>query len=165
MGRSWLRLPGLALALLAVLGLGSRSFGRPVAEAADRWDVRVGGDMDNGTISVNAFTPSALTIHAGDTVAWSFGEGTPHTVTFLSGAPPLPLIGGPGPAAGELALGPAFFPAPPGPPTDAATYAGTGVLSTGDPPEKPFTFSVTFTAAGVFAYACMIHPGMNGSVE
>jgi plastocyanin len=154
----------LAASVLGVIVLRDRPV-VPIAQAADLWTVQAGGDREMGTISLNAFLPSTLTVHVGDTVNWTFAtQGTPHTISFLAGTPPPPLIG-PGPGPGELALGPVFFPIPPGPPQTEATFAGTQPVSSGDTSTvEGGNFRVTFTTAGTFAYACLIHPGMNGMV-
>ena len=50
-----------------------------------------------------------------------------------------------------------------------ATFTGTQPLSTGEmsagASDTPPTFRVTFTNVGVFDYQCLVHPGMNGTVE
>jgi plastocyanin len=139
-----------------------------VARAADTWNVQVSLDLKDEAkdeaFVVNAFLPSALTIHRGDTVAWKWASEVPHTVTFLSGQPAPPLFV-PGPTAGELAAGPAFFPA--GPTGPNVAYDGTQLVGTGVPAaeEGGFSFRLTFTRAGVYPYVCLTHPGMNGSVQ
>jgi plastocyanin len=164
--RRWAAL-ALGVAVLALGGLGviREHHATPVARAADLWNVVVGGDMDAGTVVINSFQPSMLTIRAGDTVSFSFTPGTPHTVSLLAGIP-RPALVGPGPAMGELALGPAFFPIPEGPGWTEATFDGRQPLSTGVPESPdPTTFRITFSATGIFPYACLTHPGMNGTVE
>lgn len=156
----------LALALLAaVASAAMRSHqGATPAQAAQTWEVQVGYDDEPGLISTQAYFPNPLTINAGDTVVWRFAGF--HTVTFNGNEPPLPLLG-PGPNPGELALGPAFFPA--GPQGPNATYNGTGYASSGTPPEggpqdQPFTYNLTFTKPGLYGYVCTLHPGMRGEV-
>lgn len=164
--RRWSMLAcGVAVLALCSLGAVQKHHATPAVRAADLWTVMVGGDMDAGTAAINTFQPSMLTVRVGDTVRFAFTPGTPHTVSFLAGTP-RPALVEPGPAPGELALGPAFFPIPAGPPRAEATFDGRQPLSSGvaEAPE-PTTFRVTFTATGVFAYACLTHPGMNGTME
>ena len=162
------------VALLALLGglLAGVSGGPALAQgtgtgqAAQTWDVQAGLDDMTTFGSAQAFGPSPLIIRVGDTVRWTFVGF--HTVTFLSGRPqPAEFV--PGPGAGELTLGPAFFPIGA---TGAVTpYNGTQLLNSGAPLEPPApgasapTFSAQFTQPGLFGYLCVIHPGMRGEVE
>jgi plastocyanin len=129
------------------------------------WEVQVGlSEMGpTGSFEAQAFGPDPLIIRAGDTVTWKFASV--HTVTFNSGKPDLPLAV-PGTNAGELMVGPAFFPM--GPQGPGATYDGTQQVSSGAPLQGPpdqFSYSLTFTKTGQFAYVCAIHPGMRGQIE
>ncbi len=128
-------------------------------------DGRVQSGYDDGTpqYAADAFVPEDLTVHVGDTVVWSPGF---HTVSF--GAPallaelrrgfitPLSQRGGPP----TLALNPrVIYPA--GGHTDGGMgFVNSGLLIA----PKPHPFALTFTAPGVYHYACLIHPGMDGTV-
>src|SRR5437763_874402 len=78
----------------------------PAHAAAPTWDVAVGG----GTLTVDLldFYPGSFHVHQGDTVRWTWPFGTPHTVTFLSGAKApalaIPIAGAP---PGAVQLNPA----------------------------------------------------------
>jgi plastocyanin len=158
----------VALALVLALA-GEWLLAPTVASAADTWTVQVGGgDETNGT-ALLAFFPDPLSIHAGDTVKFSFADPF-HTVTFNSNLPPKPFIV-PGPGSGELMFGAAALPyqAP-----DRATYSGSEQISSGipaiaGPPPAPGapppTFSVTFTRPGVFGFVCELHQGMRGTIR
>ncbi len=152
-----------ALSITALLVLTPGRDGPSPAHAAETWQVQVGGDIPAESIAANAFFPGHLTINVGDTVNWVW-RGF-HTVTFNAGNPPLPLII-PGPAPGELTLGPALFNYPPGP-APSGPYDGTQQISAGVPLEggEEYTVSLTFTRAGIFPYVCSVHPGMSGSVQ
>jgi plastocyanin len=156
----------LTLALLALLGLLAlrASPSARVAQAAQRWDVQVSSTLPvpGGAIMTQGFFPSPLVVHAGDAVTWTWASNVPHTVTFNSGKPALPLIV-PGPGPGELTLGPAF--APLGPAGPNAIYDGSLQLSSGVPasPDQN-TYQLTFTQPGIFGYVCQIHPGMRGEI-
>jgi len=127
---------------------------------------RVASGYDNGTPRgvVDTFFPEGLTIHTGDTVVWT--PGGFHTVAF-------------GPPALLARLRRAFItvtPQPAGPPTvvynprvifpsGGSTYAGMGFVTSGlliAP--RPHAYSLTFTRPGVYHYACLVHPGMDGMV-
>ncbi len=164
--RRWYAL-GLAAAVLTLFGASPMrdQFGARPALAAETWEVVVGTDVEAEGITLNSFLPSVLTVRAGDTVNWSFAGF--HTVTFNAGRAGLPLIV-PAPTAGELMLGAGAFPFPPGPTPPTGAYEGASQVSSGtpqgDPGEAP-PFSLTFTRAGVYAYECIIHPGMEGTVS
>ena len=53
--------------------------------------------------------------------------------------------------------------------SETPTTHGNGFLNSGDPPQHgipagPHCFTVTFPAAGTFAYICMVHPEMQGTI-
>jgi plastocyanin len=139
----------------------------PAAAQATQWDVQVGGNIAAESIQVNAFLPRELTVAAGDMVRFSFHAAF-HTVTFAAGTSPLTPADDfvPGPGAGELTLGPALFPFPPGPSVETATFTGAP-LSSGIPPDDPeaFVFTVTFSQSGVLSYICLVHGNlMQGTI-
>jgi plastocyanin len=126
------------------------------AAAATNWSVIVGGQTPDVSVYANGFFPQQLTIHTGDTVTWQF-DGF-HNVSFLSGMP------APGFATkdGTSYVGnpQVFFPA------GSSEYDGTGFHNSGVPPsDKPFSYTITFTKAGHYEYACTIHPGMAGVIN
>jgi plastocyanin len=126
------------------------------AVAATSWTVIVGGETPDVSVYSNGFFPRELTIHTGDTITWQFAGF--HNVSFLSGAPaPLFAIKD---GNNYYANPQAFLPA------GGRTYDGTGFHGSGVPPsEKPFSYSLTFTKAGRYEYACTLHPGMAGVVN
>ncbi|HEY8745072.1 MAG TPA: plastocyanin/azurin family copper-binding protein [Chloroflexota bacterium] len=152
----------IALMLLTFTLSGRTSI--PVAQAAQTWDVQVGGDLEEENIAVNAFLPSSVTVGVGDSVRWTLAtQPKAHSVTFLAGAPrPADFVPGPGP--GELSPGPGGGPA--GPRGPNAAYDGSGLAGSGrlDAPNAS-PYSLTFTQAGVYDYICTFHPGMNGVIE
>jgi len=53
-------------------------------------------------------------------------------------------------------------------PVGGNTYDGTSFVTSGVPPDpaKPFSYSLTFTKPGRYAYVCTIHgPGMGGTIS
>jgi plastocyanin len=161
------RLSGSLVSAVALVIGSSGSAVQPssVALAATSWDIQVGGDVTDAVLTVNAFLPSTLTVHVGDTVTWTQASSlVPHDVAFLDGGPRLPDFAPSPTVQGELSLGPAAFPLARQDPVTA--YAGTGVVNSGNlgvPDASPFR--MTFSRPGVYAYACMFHPGMNGTIE
>ena len=126
------------------------------AVAATTWTVFVGGHTTDNSVYANGFYPRELTIRVGDTVTWKF-DGY-HNVTFLGGGPrPSFAI-----KSGNAFYGnpQVFFPA------GGSQYDGTGLHNSGTPQgDKPFSYSLTFTKPGRYAYECTIHSGMTGIVN
>jgi plastocyanin len=87
------------------------------------------------TIS-NTFSPTALTVPVGTTVSWRNDAGTAHNVTWND-------------AAGRSA---------------ALAGDGTGDIGTGTDIFTDGTHTRLFNTAGVFAFHCTIHAGMNGTL-
>ena len=121
--------------------------------------------MGAGTpvVDVQRFFPPRVTIHAGDSLTWINRSFAPHTVTFLAGQTPPPVIVPQPQASGPprlLGNPDAFLPA--GNPTG---YDGSGFLNSGfKEPGPDGTFTVTFTQPGTYPYLCLLHDGMAGTV-
>ena len=127
---------------------------------------------------INEFTPRTITSKVGEKVTWTFLSN--HTISF--NVPPYtPLFkfnkkdelqfndaldkasgGWPGPPEGHDNYD---GPPPPAIHLDAGNFDGSGGLkSSGVGFNLGDTYSVTFTKAGTYPYACLIHPGMIGKV-
>jgi len=108
-----------------------------------------GGGPSSGPSGAPSTAPSA----AASAAPSSAPSGTP------SGAP---SGGGSGAGSG---------PPPPSPPVhvDAGDYDGGHFLSSGlggpNGPDDEVTYSITFTKAGTYKYACLVHPQMVGEVD
>lgn len=129
---------------------------------------------------VNAYFPSSIAIHVGDSV--KFAPVGFHDVHFLgrSGKPTTPFIpsgktiAGVNDVAGipfwfngqaELAPNPKVF-TPAGKLGKTVVTNGTKEIYSGAPvTDKPKPMTVRFTKAGLFRYVCDIHPGMKGAVR
>jgi plastocyanin len=126
---------------------------------------------------VNAFFPTAVKIHAGDSVKFQFFGF--HTVNFPKkggGSPPLAVPDPAHPASGTDTAGASFWFTGQGTPVIPAVvgtgtgsgkaYTGAAAIGSGLPnpsgPPKPFL--VKFPKAGTFTYYCAVHPGMKASV-
>jgi plastocyanin len=123
------------------------------------------GAGDN-VVAVNRFLSANVTIAEGQTVTWiNKDPETPHTVTFLDGTTPPDLVTpAPQPDGPPLLL---LNPAVLAPSSTELNYDGNGFLNSGFiSNEEPFTntFSVRFTQRGVYAYICVLHEGMGGTV-
>ncbi len=155
------------LALLAtfVLGLGLA----PIALAwhpatPQTYTVLVGAENAHRGIDVMAYFPSSVTIHVGDSIHWIQNSNEIHTVTFLGGGTPPPLL-----LPAKL-LGLPELPSPlvfnPGAVNQASsgtlgnttTFANSGLM--GHEAGQYGSFDLTFTAAGRYDYECLVHGAM-----
>jgi plastocyanin len=127
----------------------------------------------------NAFFPSAITIHVGDSVR--FLPAGFHTIHFpgSKGKPTVPFIPTGATVAGindeagapfwfngqgQLNANPQIF--GPGQLGKTVTTNGTKEIQSGAPvSDKPKPMVVRFTKAGLFRYVCDLHPGMKGTVR
>ncbi len=127
----------------------------------------IAAGVEDAPADVQRFLPRRVTIREGEAVTWIWKtQETPHTVTFLGGAPapdvvmPQPQAGGPP----KLQLNPVVL-APAG---DAANWNGAGYLNSGFlqpmPGQPTPAFTVRFQSPGTFDYLCVLHAGMVGTV-
>ena len=119
---------------------------------------------------INEFIPSNVRAKVGEKVTWNFVG--PHTVSF--DVPPyFPqfIIGSDGfvtfnPQAYEAVGGPGITlptaPDAPPPNIDAGRWDGSGFISSGLIYQG--SYSLTFSRAGRYRYACLVHPRMVGEV-
>jgi len=139
-----------------------------------------GGDATESVAGiVNEFTPRTIDAKVGEKVSWTFDSN--HTISF--NVPPYTALfvfdkkGNLVPNKGLDKAAGGWPGAPPdheyhgdGPPPepvhiDAGNFDGSGGLkSSGTGFNTGDTYSVTFTKAGTYPYACLIHPGMIGKV-
>lgn len=146
-----LRLVRVRYAALGVasLALGLLATAAPVAAAGPQsWNADAGTGDATGVAALK-FYPAAITVDAGDSITWKVA-GNAHTVSFLTAGqtPPAPDD----PASGNPAGGTTF---------DGSTYTSSGIVV---PAPGHDTYALTFPTAGTFAFHCLIHPGMDGSV-
>jgi plastocyanin len=134
------------------------------------------GTQDSNGVLANEFLPRTIHAKVGQKLTWTF-IGI-HTVSFdVPRYFPLLLIDKNGtvkldPRASK-ARGPGFpEKMPDNSPNpfvvDGGTWNGSGFISSGFPPdtaENQITaYSLTFSKAGTYQYACLIHPKMVGTV-
>jgi len=131
----------LVLGLLATAG--------PAAAAGPQsWSVDAGTGDATGVAALK-FYPAAITVDAGDTITWKVA-GNAHTISFLTAGqtPPSPED----PAAQAPAGGSSV---------DGSAFTSSGIKF---PAPGQDTYALTFPTAGTFAFHCLIHPGMDGTV-
>ena len=123
---------------------------------------------------ISEFIPNPIKAKVGEKVTW-YVEG--HTVSFdVPRYFPIATVAKDGtvtmnPRAVKAVNSPVAEPAegpPDGPPepadVDAGEWDGRGFISSGVP-DGPINWSLTFTKAGKYKYACLIHPRMVGEVD
>lgn len=125
-------------------------------------------------VAIFAFQPGTRTVPAGSQLTFRMnGRNENHTVSFGPGAYLNNLsrtFGGPGPALDPAAVLPSDDPAL-GPPAVTPTSHGNGFVSSGvmADPGMPgglsSRFTVSFPTPGAYAYVCLIHPEMKGTVN
>jgi plastocyanin len=141
-------------------------------------------------IVVHNFEPRTISVPVGGSVTWTIGGGGGgHTVSFNAPAGPRtgfmalpdgtiqrnaattdPINSPPVPALTTAPVGsPENSPTAPPIVVDGGSWDGQGILSSGTVRTatggQRFAYKVTFTKAGTYLYACLIHPGMDGVVK
>ncbi len=141
---------GVTASILAVAASVS-----PAAASTTAWQAGAGVSSKNEAVQANSFLPRSLTVDVGDSITWTVNSGEFHTVTFLSGAaaPPLIIVGANGPDFNPAAVAPSGGP----------DYDGTGIVNSGLL-FKGQQDTVNFTKAGTYAFLCLVHAGMGGTV-
>jgi plastocyanin len=129
------------------------------------------GALELPFATVNEFEPATFQATVGQKVTWFVPRGPGHTISF--GAPKnLPSVRiDPGgyqlnPKAYEPQGGPGYPKDHRSRDTvalDAGSYDGTGFLSSGIS-YGAMRYSLTFSKPGTYEYACLLHPGMTGTV-
>lgn len=170
----------------AVLDATSQGIQPGLEDAYGEGDATVlggGGAEPAGFIlDILQFGPEEVEVAVGDTVRWNmFGF---HTLSFnaTQDATPFLIEGDEGPMVNPLAIAPqgGANPMPPpsgeappaGPPEamviDGGEWDGQGFFSAGllvsFPPEL-VSYDITFTTEGTYTYQCLVHPGMEGTVN
>jgi plastocyanin len=151
---------------------------RRLSRTAPKTPLRVlVGAGDNATgAEINAFFPTQLSVHVGDTVTFVNHDQTDiHTVTFgpetLRSSIEKTFAA---PHGHQVLLNP-LGGLPSDPPTGPAQYDGrnhgngylnSGVLEPQGAPAAagPKSFAVTFTKAGTYHYECVVHQNMDGTI-
>ena len=155
-GKSLLRrftLAVLSVTALAIpVALGSSASAAPSGPVT--WNVRVGAEPPDMSVTAMAFLPKDVWVNVGDTVHWTSNSAEPHTVTFLAPGTTLPEFN-PFDPSQTAPQGSSLY--------DGTTYANSGIVAT--QPIFIFTdpaaaYHLTFTKAGDFTYYCLVHGAM-----
>jgi plastocyanin len=123
----------------------------------------------------NAFYPSTIKVHVGDSIAFKFlgfhnvlfpPKGKPSP-SFALVNPAVPVSGAKDAAGADMWFNGqpsvAFNPQVAAP-TGSKVINGKGTHGSGLPAAKPKDYKVKFAKTGTFTYYCSIHPGMKGTV-
>jgi plastocyanin len=127
----------------------------------------IAAGVQDGLVDIQRFFPNRVTVKAGDAVTWIWETtDTPHTVTFLAGAPqPEVVVPQPQPAGPpKLALNPMIL-APAGKASDwdGGSYLNSGFIAPMPGAPTP-AFTVRFDNPGTYDYVCVLHEGMVGTI-
>ncbi len=126
--------------------------------APQTYAVLVGGHDDQNAADIEAYLPSSIHVHVGDTVVWKLNTTEIHTVTFLAGEKAPDLLQ-PVPNAPQGAMmfnrRVAFPQMPQNGQYDGSSYANSGIM--GKDQGQAQEFKLTFTRAGTYPYACIVH--------
>ena len=128
-------------------------------------------------VIINEFFPRKFTVEVGDKVTWTV-DGAPHTVSFnVPKYFPIFTVADDGEITWDpKSHEPVGFDVPPPEEDrtefgeasnrviDAGEWDGTGGFHSSGAIDPGTKFSVTFTKAGTYPYACVLHPQMVGSL-
>jgi plastocyanin len=144
----------------AVVELGDEELDEVRSEAEGIDEPQVGANVvaagwSGGVTAVNRFLPETIEVKSGTKVTWeAFSDYEPHTVSFgpkyKSGVP------GPGQTAPSGVKSGGQY---------SSGDANSGIFGKAGGPFPPGPYSLTFTRPGTYTYACVLHPGMQGTVR
>jgi plastocyanin len=155
----------LVIAMVLALSLSLAAAAKAPTSSPQTYTVMVGWENPHQGIGVMAYFPDTVTIHVGDTVHWVQNSNEIHTVTFLAGTEPPPLLvtaddlGVPADPSLLLFNPSAVYPEVP---TDGL-YDGTGFVNSGLMGREAGQlqeFNLTFTTEGTYDYICLVHGSM-----
>jgi len=141
----------------------------PTTQAAGQtFTVTVGHQVftetgDKSSWQAGRFYPESLTINVGDSIIFKHDAAVePHTASFLGADNKFPdfLLAPSGPPPSgppKLEVNPLLLFPVGGNSYDGSTLVSSGAMASDIPGPKEFT--VTFTKAGSYTYACLIHSG------
>jgi plastocyanin len=165
-----------------------------LAKVAEVKDARVGDEVDDLTLPlvgrnideetpviINEFFPRKVSAKVGQKITWTV-DGATHTVSFnVPKYFPIFTVADDGEVTWDpKSFDPVGFDVPPpdeerpesedeaeaaARTIDAGDWDGTGGFHSSGALEAGTTFSVTFTKAGTYPFACVLHPQMVGTVE
>ena len=116
-------------------------------------ELLVGGiDPEDKSIVVMAFLPARATVAVGDVVEWTFPGPVAHTVTFLRPGQPRPQPAEAGDYVASV--------------TPRGGFDGSHLANSGRRPSDtlPEPYRLQFAKAGEYAYICVLHPRMAGTI-
>ena len=156
-----------AKAQLAVLNVAAaKNLRKARANTSPATTVQIGPGV--GSLETLAFFPDANTVPAGTTVRFQMaGVNEFHTVTFGPKAfvdPVEKAFQNKGDPEGAFASDPPGTPVSVTPTSHGNGFVNSGLLVGRGYPKGAHSFSVTFPTPGVYAYRCMVHPEMTGSI-
>jgi plastocyanin len=120
------------------------------------------GKSDPFGASAVQFLPGNVSVRRGDTVVWILDPFEEHTITFLSGTQaPDVIVPHPQASGAPLLVLPANVVGPVG----GNRYTGQGYVNSGFLGAMGGNTAITFDAPpGTYAYFCLLHPYMKGTI-
>lgn len=156
---------GTVLALMVAIAVSPAAISAQPAPTGPQLNLTAG--QGDGVVSMEGFPAdpaygnTGARVATGTTVTWTVGSDEAHTVTFLAGAPRPPLILPPMSPDGPPLFNPAFlFPV-----ISLGPWDGTSMVSSGALEGRGNQFSLTFAKPGTYAYLCLFHEPMTGTIE
>ncbi len=143
------------LGLVAVAAPVQAATPRAVAAPTEVSLVAGVNDPKDPNIAVLEFLPEKVKVATGTNVTWDIAGPEPHSVTFV---PPGTTV--PPSTESDPSL---FGPTPATAPYDGTTLVNSGVLPLGETSQVQ-KFSMSFGKTGTYAYYCVLHPNMVGSI-
>jgi plastocyanin len=143
------------LGLVAVAAPVQAATPRAVAAPTEVSLVAGVNDPKDPNIAVLEFLPEKVKVATGTNVTWDIAGPEPHSVTFV---PPGTTV--PPSTESDPSL---FDPTPATAPYDGTTLVNSGVLPLGETSQVQ-KFSMSFGKTGTYAYYCVLHPNMVGSI-
>jgi plastocyanin len=111
------------------------------------WIIGTGASTDSYAVQDVDFLPTAITINAGDSIAYKVGSlagGDAHTVAFVPSGMPVPSPGDPHDLAPTNSTSTSST-------VDGTKFVNSGILFGGQ------TYTIHFTKAGTFRILCLFH--------
>ena len=160
----------LAVSAMLVLVFALPVSATPPVPASQTYTVMVGLENPHQGIGINAYFPTTISVHVGDTVHWIQNSNEIHTVTFLDGESlpeliiPAELVGA-NPAISPLVFNPVAITRviPNSGQYDGSSFVNSGLM--GREQGQSATFDLTFATGGTYDYLCIVHGAvMSGKV-
>ncbi len=152
--------PGVSSVFIAMLLVLLSSLGSALPVLAQShtaqpvtWNILVGVDNKDHSITGMAYLTPEIWIDAGDTITWAANSGEPHTVAFLATGQKQPKLYNPISTTENNPQGGSSY--------DGSSFYNSGQMSLFFGSQS---YSLTFPVTGDFKYICFVHPMMTPGI-